>query len=553
VTEEPTEPAEPAEPAADPNIGRVLENKYEITRALGAGGIGAVYEVHHKLIDRRFALKLLHPEYARDEEVLERFRREATSTTAIGHPHILEITDMGSTPEGEVFMVMELLHGHDLEVELKQQGALSTELACHIALQILSALEATHIKGIVHRDLKPANVFLIERGGNQQFVKLVDFGISKVRASEEDQTKGLTRTGMLLGTPAYMSPEQAMGSSDITGSSDLYAVGVILYEMLTGQTPFAAESYVTLLMKILQDEVPDPLSLRPDLDSELAAIVLRSMAKQVPDRFADAAEFREALTPYSPETQIPGTETLGPSLYEHQSGQYPEAAGIPPGSSPSVGRGTTPLALTEAVPPRRPGKGLVLGLGLGGLAVIAIAAVSLVLVLGGTPDEPVAAVPVTAAPVAPPPAAAAPVPPVPSAPAPAVEAPPPTPAPAAETKMVALKLKVDPPYAEVMIDGQKIGRGSRELQLAADDEPHRIEVSADGFVPQTHQVVLQADQTLDCDLERIGGAKRGRAGRKGGRPAAPPAAASAPEPEPAPKPKPKPKPGKREIDQEEPW
>jgi len=535
-----------AEKQTDPNIGRVLENKYEITRALGAGGIGAVYEVHHKLIDRRFALKMLHPEFAQEEEVLERFRREATSTTAIGHPHILEITDMGNTPEGEVFMVMELLHGQDLADLLDDQGWLDPQVACHIAIQILSALEATHAKYIVHRDLKPANVFLIERGGNPHFVKLVDFGISKVRATEEGATKGLTRTGTLLGTPSYMSPEQARGDSDITGASDIYAVGVILYEMLAGRTPFEAPSYVELLMKILSEDIPDPATHRPDLDPELTAIMTRAMAKEIPNRFADAAEFRRALEPFSPETLVPGnTMTPGGGLSAYESGQYHRAGTPGAGSRPGVPAATTPLMLAETVPKTKGGPGRALLFGLGGLLLVAAIAGSLVWLLGGTDEPPAADAPVTT--TLPAPAAPAPHPPPPEAEPPAPPEPPAQ--PAAPAEMVELELEVSPSSAEVTFDGRPLGRGSRGLQLAADGKVYRVEATAAGYKPLSREVTLDSDQTVKLNLERI------KSGKRGGGGSAAPAAPTEPAPpaEPAPKPKPKPKSGKRQIDEDEPW
>ena len=171
---------------SNPNIGRVLEGKYEIIRILGEGGMGEVYEARHRLIQRRLAIKLLREEYARDEEIVERFIREARASARIGHDHIVEITDMGVSESGELFIVMEYLEGKDLESLLDDEGALPARRACHIMIQVLSALEAAHGVGIVHRDLKPANIFLTTHMGAKDYAKIVDFGISKVRSNGID-------------------------------------------------------------------------------------------------------------------------------------------------------------------------------------------------------------------------------------------------------------------------------------------------------------------------------------------------------------------------------
>ncbi|MCU0665217.1 MAG: serine/threonine protein kinase [Myxococcota bacterium] len=284
--------------------GRLLEGKYRLQRSLGKGGMGEVYEAYHELIGRKVAVKVLHSEYLADEGAVRRFEQEARTATAIGHEHIVEITDMGRLEHGELFIAMEFLEGLDLAGVLQLEPRLEPRRVCHIAIQILSALEATHAKGIVHRDLKPANIILVPRDGTQDYVKIVDFGISKVGDPSGGSAPSNTRAGELLGTPLYMSPEQALGSLDITWSTDIFSVGVMMYEMLGGALPFQAPSLPRLLHRIIRED-PEPLGqLNPEVPDELCQIVANAMAKRPMDRFRSAAEMRRALRKFSPETSL---------------------------------------------------------------------------------------------------------------------------------------------------------------------------------------------------------------------------------------------------------
>jgi serine/threonine protein kinase len=226
-------------PAVDPNLGTVLQERYRIVRKLGEGGMGRVYEGEHILIKRRVAIKCLHAQYATDAEVVARFHREALAATSIGNEHIVEVTDMGRFPDGAVYMVLEFLEGRDLGDEIDANGPLAVGRAVRITRQICDALSAAHGKGIIHRDLKPENVYLIRRGRDSDFVKVLDFGISKFR----DGTDGAkTGTGVMIGTPHTMAPEQIEGLKDIDHRLDIYAIGVILYMALIGAPPFQAET-----------------------------------------------------------------------------------------------------------------------------------------------------------------------------------------------------------------------------------------------------------------------------------------------------------------------
>jgi hypothetical protein len=269
-----------------------LDEKYLVIRHLSTGGMGAVYEVEHGPLGKRLAAKVLLPELARRPKLLERFRREARAASATGHENIVEVTDLGQTPQRAPFLVMELLQGRTLGAELKQ-GPIAPERAVHIARQILSALVAAHSHGIVHRDLKPDNVFLIKRGSDNDFVKVLDFGIAKMLDEVDDRE--LTQAGQVVGTPTYMAPEQAKGDKTIDGRADLYAVGSILYRMVTGHRPFQGDSFNALLFAIAQGNPVRPRQHNPKISPLLEGVILKAMAVDRAQRWQTAEELDEAL------------------------------------------------------------------------------------------------------------------------------------------------------------------------------------------------------------------------------------------------------------------
>lgn len=274
-------------------VGRVVEGKYRIDALLGSGGMGAVFSAENLRIGKSVAIKILLRAYAKDSESERRFYREARMAGSLGHPNIVEVFDMGALENGQPFQVMELLRGETLASRLKTEGALAFDEALHVAEQVLSALSAAHQKGVVHRDLKPENIFLSARA-EERVAKLLDFGISKNLSRGEDETLSLTRPGAVVGTPYYLSPEQARGDS-VDHRADLWAMGVVLYEMLTGQLPYKAENYNRLIVKILTTR-PEPLrELRPAIDTALEDIVLRALSHEPKDRFQSAAEMRAAI------------------------------------------------------------------------------------------------------------------------------------------------------------------------------------------------------------------------------------------------------------------
>jgi serine/threonine-protein kinase len=281
--------------AAQPGValvGTVLQDTYRLTRLVAAGAMGAVYEGQHLRLGQRVAVKVMARDLVQSRESLARFRREAEVTSRLGHPHIVHVFDFGEAPGGEPYLVMEFLEGEALDRRIERLGRLPLEMVRHVVRQIATALEAAHAQGIVHRDLKPANVLLLQPPGERDFVKVVDFGISKVKAA----TTRITRTSMLIGTPEYMSPEQASGHADeVDHWSDQWALAAMSYQMLSGQPPFASEDVRALLFQVA---INDPTPLRthaPDLPAEVEAVVMRGLAKKPGDRFPSITAFARAL------------------------------------------------------------------------------------------------------------------------------------------------------------------------------------------------------------------------------------------------------------------
>jgi eukaryotic-like serine/threonine-protein kinase len=277
---------------AESLVGTVLEGAYRIEGMLGEGGMGAVYAATQLRLDKRVAVKVMARELAANPEALARFHREAQITSGLGHPHIVQVFDFSTTPTGEPFLVMEFLEGEGLDHRLRRVGRLPLKDVVHIVKQVSSALAATHAKAIVHRDLKPGNIYLLGVAGEKDFVKVLDFGISKVRAAS---TK-LTRTSSIMGTPNYMSPEQAKGNTDdIDESTDQWALACIAWECICGEGPFGGENVPSILFHIVH-EPPPPLAVKlPNLAPQVEAVLVRALAKNKSERFPSVGDFAEAL------------------------------------------------------------------------------------------------------------------------------------------------------------------------------------------------------------------------------------------------------------------
>ncbi len=283
----------------DPRLGTLLAGRYVIDEIIGEGGMATVYRARHKLIERPVAIKIMDPLLASDPVVRERFRREARSAQRLAHPNIIEIFDQGDTDDGTCYIVMELLRGQSL-ASIVYEGHLAVDRAVHIMVQIARGIARAHDLEVIHRDIKPENIFLCRREDGSDLVKLLDFGIAKSR-----QDSRLTEQGELFGTPQYMAPERILGN-DNGGSSDLYALGVVFFEMLTGELPFDAPDVATFFVKHMNEPPPSVRSKNPRVPARLDDLVVRMLAKDPKDRPADAHRVHADLLEIVRELEIAG-------------------------------------------------------------------------------------------------------------------------------------------------------------------------------------------------------------------------------------------------------
>lgn len=331
----------------DPYLGTILNDRYRIQHKIGAGGMGAVYLAEHIVIERKVAIKILSQDFATKADLVQRFIQEARAAARIGHENIVEVYDFGETASGSVFFAMEYLDGRDLASLIQQKGGMQAQQIKPIVSQICKALWAAHCKQIVHRDLKPENIYLINKDGQQDFVKILDFGIAKMN-NVDDGAGRLTRAGMIFGTPEYMSPEQARGEVP-DHRVDIYALGCIIYEMLTGRVPFQAESFMGTLTKHMfeQPELPSRRSRFP-VPPDLEAICLKAMEKDRDRRFQTMQEMGQAIegeikVPHPAAPQVAATSgilsapagVVDPSLHMRR-GQVPAPAPSAPSMPPQM-------------------------------------------------------------------------------------------------------------------------------------------------------------------------------------------------------------------------
>ncbi|HWN67022.1 MAG TPA: protein kinase [Haliangium sp.] len=510
--------------------GEMLDDKYRIDRLISVGGMGAVYLGRHTLLKKQVAIKVLRTEFVGAVEMVERFQREAVAASAIGHPNIVSITDMGKTKGGVAFLVMEFLEGRSLQEAIEQDGPFSISDACDIACEILTGVAAAHSAGIVHRDLKPANVFMVRRSGGGESVKLLDFGIAILSDSEKPDHR-LTMTGMVLGTPHYMAPEQARGDKEITEAVDIYAVGVILYEMLCKVVPYEADNYNVLIYQVLAGEYVKPSVHRPDLPPELEHVILKTLTLKPWDRYTSAEEFAEALEPFrsghrvTPSVRIPALKR--PREHKRSETATSETLAVP--TADNLGQtdggmvnGATVAAaaaefmnagggrhLGDTIPgPLSPSELAVvqrsrLRIAIPALALAVLAGVAFALLSrndGTKPAKP-ATKPAIAAPVTP----AAPV--VPALVAPVRVTP----------DEVTLEFSVTPVDAVITVDGQPVEGG--KLTLPAGTTPVAVRIEAEGYEPYEAQVVPQRSKGIVVPLVKMATEpERGsRPGRRGDR------------------------------------
>ncbi len=458
--------------------GDQIGGRYEIVRVLGVGGTGAVFEARHMTIGRTVAIKLLLPELAQNPVVPQRFLQEARTANEVRHKNIVEVIDFGAD-NGRLYMVMEFLHGESLADYILREAPVAPGPIIRILEPIMGALAAAHARGIVHRDVKPQNIFLQRTEGDDEPVpKLIDFGIAKRLAGGD---VNLTSTGMILGTPAYMSPEQARADRTVTHAADQYSLGVIFYQALTGHIPYEADSYPALLIQIVSQPPVDILQRRPDLDPGLAAVVMRMLARAPSHRYASFADLRLALRPWrdvnekSTPLDAQRPEVAAPTRPDgsRESTPDPVTVQLPQKAISSVPAPMTPSAppapvaysnaTTEGVYPPPPAAPSRLGLLAAFVGVMAVGMVSLAVWLAVRPDG-------------------RPKPP----PSPAVDASRP-----AET--VTLRIDVEPPVAEISLDGVVVGHGHAELLRPRGDRRLQLRLSAPGFAAVSDVLSCSSD------------------------------------------------------------
>jgi len=280
--------------AEDPLLGRTLPGGYTINELIGVGGMGRVYRGEQQVLGRTVAIKVIHAHLLGDASAAARFITEARAASRLNHPNSVGVIDFGKSEDGQLYLVMEFLHGRDLSTVLHQEGVLPFVRIINILRQVLAALAEAHDLGIIHRDLKPENIVLEKVRGGKDFVKVVDFGLAKLLIDPENSH--VSRPGIVCGTPDYMAPEQGRGDT-LDHRADLYAVGVILYLLLTGALPFEAESPTQVVLMHMSSQAQDPRKLAPTrgIPDELCIICARAMAKKPADRYVDADDFSAAL------------------------------------------------------------------------------------------------------------------------------------------------------------------------------------------------------------------------------------------------------------------
>ena len=332
---------------AEVEAGQVVGGKWRVGALIGRGGMGAVYEGTNTSIGKKVALKFIDAEFARNVDIASRFQREAEAASLVESAHIVHIFDSGTTDTGLPYIVMELLRGEDLRSRINRLGRLPKEEAVHIVAQTLRGLHRAHEAGIVHRDLKPDNIFLVDRDDDALFAKIVDFGISKMTRRPGDAAGAagtLTRQGVVLGTPFYMSPEQAQAFADLDLRTDLWSVGAILFECLGGRPPHTGDAYEQIIISICTTDSPDIRTLDPAVPAPLAEFVARALSRDRASRFQTAKEMLDALQA----TGVASVRTIG----AFTSGQGPPASVAAGAGSPGSRHRRRAVAHVSAGQPR---------------------------------------------------------------------------------------------------------------------------------------------------------------------------------------------------------
>ncbi|MBI5486687.1 MAG: serine/threonine protein kinase [Deltaproteobacteria bacterium] len=484
-------PGRASSPAAVPagapqgSSDALLDGKYRLGRLCGRGGVGEVYEAVHAVIGMRVAIKLIRREWAGDSELAARFLQEARAAAAVGHPGIVHVHDVGTTPEGRTYLVMELLEGEDLEKVLRRRSRLPPAEIVPVLCDALDALDAAHSKGIVHRDLKPENIFLVAGPRRRTAVRILDFGIARLAGAPETASR-LTLPGTVMGTPYYMSPEQVAGAATIDGGADIYALGIVLFEALTGKLPFAGKNVQETLCEVLEAPFPSARELCPEIPEELERVIRKATARKREERFREAAAFAAALEPFrelrcSRPPAAPARAAEGPGPASEVTPQPVVVSRTVPTVAvrSATGPVAAPTPAREAVAPAGDTAGAAAPAGRGGVprrrrALIgAIAAGAAILVTvavafhfvpgGGTSSREPAA----------------------------------TGEEGAGSGQVRVRVRGVPPGATLRFDGRIV---DEDFLVPASADIHKLEVTADGRAPIVRAVVAGVDVTVDLDV-----------------------------------------------------
>lgn len=355
--------------------GDVVAGKYRVERLLGTGGMGVVVVGHHLQLDEKVALKFLHPEALRNPEAVARFAREARAMVKIKSEHVVRVRDVDTLPNGAPYMVMEYLEGDDLGAVLEAAGVLPIHEAAEFVLQACVAVAEAHAAGIIHRDLKPPNLFRVRGAQGESSIKVLDFGISKMVDLGPAADGHITRDNSPMGTPPYMSPEQVRASSSIDGRADIWALGIILFELLTGRPPFEAECVADILIKIATEPTPSLRDLRPEVPADLEALVFKCLEKAPERRFQTVPELATALLPFARPDARTRLEIVpwGPGGAEARVSGSEAFDSVQ--ASPRLDPAVQPVEQGLPASPRRPRS--LLGTGIVALAVVVAVAVTL--------------------------------------------------------------------------------------------------------------------------------------------------------------------------------
>jgi serine/threonine protein kinase len=375
----------PPNPDLPIQVGDVLAGKYRVEQVLGVGGMGIVVQARHLDLDEKVALKFLLPQAMQSQEATERFIREAKAAVRLRSEHVARVRDVGKLDNGSPYMVMEFLDGADLSRVVQTAGSLTVEESVAFVLQACEAIAEAHSLGIIHRDLKPQNLFVTRRVDGRPLVKVLDFGISK---SIDAQGGGLslTRTSSIMGSPLYMSPEQMRSSKNVDQRSDIWGLGVILYELLTGRVPFEAEAIPELCLKVVQDPAEPPKSIRPEISEGLNAVVLKCLEKEPSRRFENVADLAAALEPYS-ESSKGSSDRIAAVLNVPSRPPMVSISAISSTSNPKIGTGGTAWGTTQQVQQRRMRIPLIAG----GVGAAVLLAIGVAVAMHGSKDQHAAA------------------------------------------------------------------------------------------------------------------------------------------------------------------